>query len=161
PKPLQVQIRSIGIIAAVGDTCMFERVSDEPFEWLGPPQASFLEISDWGIDNDVTKAIVAALGPTYRTQSIAIEHQGFDTWTYASLTRDIRELPAPETPVDAYLLVLRDWRDDAIGGSIHRLGGFGLYRRDLHARHERYGVFAAYRLLLLLPESGRLLFSRA
>ena len=87
PKPAHVDVRSIGIIAAVGDTCMFERVGSSRFEWLLPPQASFLEISDWGIDDDVTNFIAASLGTHYRVQSIAIEHQDFDTWTYDSLSR--------------------------------------------------------------------------
>src|SRR5204863_8451847 len=123
PKPPHLDIKSIGIITAVGDTCMFEHVIEKPFDWIGPPQASFLEISDWGIDDEVTKAIEAALGPEHRTQSIAIEHQDFDTWTYDFLTRRIRELPAPETAVDAYLLILRDWRDEVIDRSNQRLGG--------------------------------------
>jgi hypothetical protein len=161
PKAPHLDIKSIGIIAAVGDTCMFEHVSNRPFEWIGPPQASFLEISDWGIDNEVTSSIAAALGPAYRTQSIAVENQVFDTWTYDSLSHHIRELPAPETPVDAYLLVLRDWRADAIGGSDHQLGGLGFYRRDFADGRKRFGVFASYRLVLMEPDHGGVIASRA
>ena len=80
------------------------------FEWISPPQASFLEISDWGIDDTVTAEITKLLSARYKVQSIAIEHQDFDTWTYDTLSRRIRELPVPETPIDAYLLILRDWR---------------------------------------------------
>lgn len=140
---------------------MFEHVSDKPFEWIGPPQAGFLEISDWGIDEAVTGVITANVGTGYRLQSIAIERQDFDTWTYKSLGRRIRELPMPETPVDAYLLVLRDWRSDDIGHSSHAIAGLGLYRRDLPNRGERTGVFASYRLVLMEPDRGRVIASRA
>lgn len=159
PKAPYVHIRSIGVIAALGDTCMFEHVTDKPFQWIGPPEASFLEISDWNIDDDVTKAIGAALAPRYSVQSIPIEHQDFDTWTHESLTRHIRELPVPETRVDAYLLVLRDWQADAIGGSDHQLAGLGLYRRDLPRRGRRVAVYASYRLVLMEPEHGGIIAS--
>ena len=161
PKPLHVGINSIGIIAALGDTCMFERVTDAPFQWIRPPKANFLEISDWGIDDELTKAVEVALAPRYLVQSTAIEHQGFDTWTNATLSRRIRELPVPETPVDAYLLILRDWRGDDIGNSDHQLAGLGLYRRDQPSGRTRYGVFASYRLILMEWNRGRILASRA
>ncbi|HEX3429430.1 MAG TPA: hypothetical protein VHT03_00975 [Rhizomicrobium sp.] len=161
PKAPPLRIHSIGIIAAVGDTCAFERVPDRPFEWIGPPEARFLEISDWGIDDDLTKSVAAALKPVYATQAISIEHQDFDTWTYDSLTHHIRELPMPEVPIDAYLLILRDWRADDIGGSDHSLVGLGVYRRDRPEGRARYGVFAAFRLILLEPERGRMIASRA
>jgi hypothetical protein len=160
PKGSPPRIRSIGIIAALGDTCMFERVPDTAFEWIAPPLAGFLEVSDWNIDEEVTNAIAKQLGPRYRAQSIAIEHQDFDAWTYDSLARHIRELPIPETPVDAYLLVLRDWRHDAIGNTNHRLGGLGLYRRDRRGGSRRFGAFASYRLVLLDATSGDLIASR-
>jgi len=160
PTPAHTDIRSIGIIAAIGDSCMFEHVTDKPFEWIGPTNASFLEISDWGIDDEVTKTIAAVLAPAYRTQSIAIEHQDFDTWTHDSLQRRIHELPVPETPVDAYLLILREWQSDAIGGSDHQLGGLGFYRRDFPGGRHRYGLFASYRLVLMEPDRGVILASR-
>jgi len=140
---------------------MFERVTNRPFEWIGPPKAGFLEISDWGIDDEVTKAVTATLAPAYSVQAIAIEHQDFDTWTYQSLSRRIRELPVPETPVDAYLLILRDWRADDIGRSNHQVGGLGLYRRDFTHGRARYGLFASYRLVLMEPDQGHIIASRA
>jgi len=159
PKPLSPAIRSIGIIAALGDTCMFEDVPDVAFEWIKPPKAHFLEISDWGIDDEVTNTITKQLSPRYKVQSIAIEHQDFDAWTYESLARRIRELPIPETPVDAYLLVLRDWRHDAIGNTDHQLGGLGLYRRDRRGGADRFGVYVSYRLVLLNAINGNLIAS--
>ncbi|HEY6578906.1 MAG TPA: hypothetical protein VIY09_06250 [Rhizomicrobium sp.] len=160
PKPQQLHIASIGIITALGDTCMFERVPDKPFEWIAPPEASFLEVSDWGIDDHVANTIASLLGRRYRVQSIPIEHQDFDTWTYRSLARRIRELPVPLTPVDAYLVVLRDWRVDEIGDSDHQVAGLGLYRRDRGARKTRFGVFASYRLVLADPDTGDVIASR-
>ena len=160
PAPTLAHVKSIGIIASIGDTCMFERVTASRFEWISPPQASFLEISDWGIDDTVTTEITKLLSARYKVQSIAIEHQDFDTWTWETLRRFIRELPVPEVPVDAYLLVLRDWRADGIGHSDHQVGGLGLYRRDLHDGGERLGAFASYRLVLMDAENGNLLATR-
>jgi hypothetical protein len=161
PKPPHEAIKSIGIIADLGDTCMFERVTNRPFEWIGPPKAGFLEISAWGIDDEITKAVTATLEPGYSVQAIAIEHQYFSTWTYQSLSRRIRELPVPEIPVDAYLLILRDWRADDIGRSDHQVSGLGLYRRDFAQGRARYGIFASYRLVLLEPDRGEIIASRA
>ena len=161
PNAPHVDIRSIGIIAALGDTCMFERVGNAPFEWIGSPQASFLEVSDWGIDDAVIKAITGTLDTHYTIQSIAIEHQDFDTWTDHSLALRVRELPVPETPVDAYLLILRDWRGDEIGNSSHQVAGLGLYRRDLPHGGRRTAVFASYRLVVVEPDRGRIIASRA
>ena len=64
PKPQHIAIHSIGIIAAIGDTCMFVHVRDAPFDWIEPTEASFLEISDWGIDDEVTNMIAATLRPS-------------------------------------------------------------------------------------------------
>jgi hypothetical protein len=160
PKAPPAHIRSIGIIAALGDTCMFEQIPDTRFDWLLPPKAKFLEITDWGIDDEIIRSIDNLLGPHYKMQTIAIEHQDFDSWTYDSIGRHIRELPIPETPVDAYLLVLRDWRHDAIGGTNHQVGGLGFYRRDRDGHAGRFGVFASYRLVLVDADSGRLIASR-
>jgi hypothetical protein len=160
PAPTLAHVKSIGIIASIGDTCMFERVPASRFEWIAPPQASFLEISDWGIDDTVTTEITKLLSARYKVQGIAIEHQDFDTWTWETLRRFIRELPVPEVPVDAYLLVLRDWRAEGIGHSDHQVGGLGLYRRDLHDGGERLGAFASYRLVLMDAENGNLLATR-
>jgi hypothetical protein len=160
PTPTLAHVKSIGIITSIGDTCMFERVPASRFEWITPPQASFLEITDWGIDDTVATEITKLLSARYKVQSIAIEHQDFDTWTWETLRRHIRELPVPEVSVDAYLLVLRDWRADGIGHSDHQVGGLGLYRRDLRDGGERLGAFASYRLVLMDAENGNLLATR-
>jgi hypothetical protein len=138
---------------------MFERVPGTALDWIEPPQASFLEISDWNIDNEVTNTIAKQFKPPYRLQPIAIEHQDFDAWTYSSLARHIRELPIPETPVDAYLLVLRDWQRDGIGNTDHQVGGLGLYRHDRPGGLRRFGAFASYRLVLLDANTGDLIAS--
>ena len=161
PKAAHREIRSIGVIAAVGDICMFEHVTDSSLDWIRTPQATFLEISDWGLDDVITAEITKLLGAHYRLQPIAIEHQNFDTWTWNSLRRHIRELPIPEKPVDAYLLVLRNWHRDEIGGSTHPIVGLGLYHRDVKGGFERVAVFASYRLALLDPDTGNVIAERA
>lgn len=160
PRPAHLHIRSIGIIAAVGDTCMFAHVTDGTFEEIGPPDADFLEISDWGIDDEVARTIAAALAPRYSVQPITVVHQEFDTWTYELLARHVHELPLPDTAVDAYLLILRDWQADSIGGSDHQLGGLGMYRRDLPHGGKRVAVFASYTLVLAEPRRGAIIASR-
>jgi hypothetical protein len=160
PDASPSRVQSIGVIVALGDACMFERIPDTAFDWIAPPRANFLEISDWGIDDEVANTITRQLAARYKVQTIAVEHQDFDAWTYNSLQRRIRELPIPETSVDAYLLVLRDWRPDAIGDTDHEVGGLGLYRRDGPGRDDRFGVFASYRIVLLAADSGYLIASR-
>jgi hypothetical protein len=145
------------VIAALGASCMFERVPEADFDWIAPAGAGFLEISDWGIDDEVSNTIAKRLEPRYKVRSIVIEHQDFEAWTYASLAKRIRELPIPEVPVDAYLLVLRDWRRDSIGNTDNLVGGLGLYRRG---GGRRLGAFASYRLVLLDAGNGNLIASR-
>ncbi len=159
PGPERAKIKSIGIIAAIGDTCMFVRVRSGLLDAIRPPAASFLEISDWGLDERVSDLVTKILGKRLQVQTIAFEHQEFDTWTYAQLARHIRELPEPETPVDTYLLILREWRGDSIGGGASELAGLGLYRRDNGSVH-RMGAFAAYRLVLLDADDGSLIATR-
>jgi hypothetical protein len=160
PPPERAQIKSIGIIAAIGDTCMFERIHRGLADAVNPPQASFLEISDWGLDDHVAQLTSTLLGKRLQMQTITFEHQDFDTWTYARLARHIRELPEPETPIDAYLLILRDWRADEIGHSDSELAGMGVYQSDGGPAF-RLGVFAAYRLVLLDARDGSLMATRS
>jgi hypothetical protein len=48
------------IISAVGESFAFERVRPSTFEWFAPPDTRYLEISDWKIDDDVTREVTVA-----------------------------------------------------------------------------------------------------
>lgn len=138
---------------------MFERVRDAPFEWMGPPDASFLEISDWGLDEFATREATAILSPRFSVKPVTFEEADFDTWTPESLVSHLREMPPPEDPIDAYVLILRDWQSDAIGRSIHQVAGIGLYDRQASGG-QRLGVFASCRIVVIDAHSFEVLASR-
>ncbi|MGD0189285.1 MAG: hypothetical protein ABSD74_00935 [Rhizomicrobium sp.] len=138
---------------------MFERVGKSPLEWAGPPRTSFLEISDWGLDDAVMGEATAVLSKRFAVKQVTYEEADFDTWTWDSLSRDIRALPLPVDDIDAYVVILRDWRGDEIGHSVHQLGGLGLYRRD-GTGGPRLGAFAAYRIAIIDARSGEIMASR-
>ncbi|HEY1612838.1 MAG TPA: hypothetical protein VGF97_03980 [Rhizomicrobium sp.] len=156
PRTALAHIKSIGLIVSVGDTCMFEHTKPSALEWAAPPEASFLEISDWQIDDHVAQEVTTLLAARFQIQVVPFEHQAFDNWTYAQLSRRIREMPEPDEPVDAYLVILRDWRPDVLGPSRQEVGGLGLYRRG----NSRPNLFASYRIALLDAQDGRLIATR-
>jgi len=157
--PSHTNIRTVAIISAIGETFMFEHVSASAFEWIGPPETSFLEISDWGLDDLATREAAAALSSRFSVKPVTYEEADFDTWTWPMLVRHIRELPLPEDNIDAYVLILRDWQGDTIGGSVHQVAGVGAYRRD-YAAGPKLGVFASYRIVIVDAHSYDVLASR-
>ena len=158
--PPHAKIKTIGIISAIGDTLMFEHVREGAFEWMGPPDASFLEIADWGIDDLVTRETTAALAKRFTVKPVTFEEGDFDSWTYKTLARDIRELPLPDDDIDAYVVILRDWRYDEIGNSVHQAAGLGLYRRDAGGS-EHVGAYASYRIVIVDARNYEIIASRA
>ena len=123
------RIHTVAVLSALGQSFAFERVPDTAFEWLGPPESSFLEISDWQLDAQIERATEAALAQRFVVKPVAYEPANFSSWSVALLRRaafDLNDDPA----IDAYVLILRDWRADTIGDSVHEIGGLGLYRRD-------------------------------
>lgn len=153
------EMRSVAVISAIGETFMFEHVRDRAFEWFGPPDASFLEVSDWGIDDLVVRDATAFLSRRFKVVAAKYQEADFDTWTPFNLTRHIRELPLPDDTVDAYILILRDWRADEIGCSVHDIGGLGLYRRD-GSGGAKVGVYAAWRVVIVDAHSDEILASQ-
>jgi hypothetical protein len=158
--PPHAKIKTIGIISAIGDTLMFEHVRASTLEWMGPPDASFLEIADWGIDDLVTRETTAALAKRFAIKPVTYEEADFDSWTYKTLARDIRELPLPDDDIDAYVVIVRDWRHDEIGDSVHQVAGLGLYRRDAGGS-ERVGAYASYRIVIVDARNYEIIASRA
>ncbi len=155
-----MKIKTVGIISAIGDTFMFEHVCASPFEWIGPPETSFLEISDWGLDDLVMREATAALSRRFAVKPVTFEEADFDTWTWSTLVLHLRELPLPLDNIDAYVVILRDWRGDEIGNSVHRLAGVGLYRRDRAKGQPRLGLFASYRIALVDAHTYDIIASR-
>ena len=158
--PAHTKIRTVGIISAIGDTLMFERVSNSWYEWIGPPATSFLEITDWGLDDFVDREATAALSKHFAVKPVSYAEADFDTWSWSSLVRRLRELPLPVDDIDAYVVILRDWRGDEIGNSVHQIAGLGVYRRDYSRRPPRLGVFASYRIAIVDAHSYDILASR-
>jgi hypothetical protein len=153
-------IKTVGIISAIGQTLMFEHVRASPLQWLEPPNTSFLEISDWGLDALVTHEVADILSKKFHVKPVSFEEADFDTWTWPNLLRRIDELPLPMDDIDAYIVILRDWRGDEIGNSLHQLAGLGLYRRDVPGSM-RLGVFASYRIVVVDARNTRVLASTA
>lgn len=157
PAPFGHRIKTLAVIPALGGTFLFEHLKAKPFEWLGPPDSRFLETSDWGLDQMILQKATAALGSRYSVKPIAFDAANFSTWNERLLRRNTLDLNG-DPAIDAYVLVLRDWRGDAIGHSIHDLGGLGLYRRD--GRNRIYGVFACYRIVVVNALTGDVMASR-
>jgi hypothetical protein len=155
--PSQADIKTVAIISAIGETFMFERISASPLQWLGPPDASFLQIADWGMDARVTRQAAQALSKTFVVKPARFEEADFDTWTWPTLLNHIEELPMHD--IDAYVVILRDWCDDGIGGSVHQIAGLGLYRLDGNRPHT--GIFACYRIAVIGAHDDKVLASRA
>ncbi len=152
------RIHTVAILSALGRSFAFERVPDTAFEWLGPPESSFLEISDWQLDAQIERATEAALAQRFVVKPVAYEPAIFSSWSVALLRRaafDLNDDPA----IDAYVLILRDWRADTIGDSVHEIGGLGLYRRD--GMPAPPALFASYRVVVVDALDGRVLASRA
>ena len=123
------RIRTVAIISAVGESFAFERVRPLRFEWFAPPDTRYLEISDWKIDDDVTRDVTSLLPRRVAIKKVFFQRTDFGTWNYAILRQNIFKLNG-DPGIDAYILILRDWHYDAIGHSVHDLQGLGLYRRD-------------------------------
>jgi len=154
--PPHSNIKTVGIISAIGQSFMIERVPASPLQWLGPPDASFLDIGDWSVDARVTREATQALSKKFSVRSVAFEEADFDSWTWPNLLDRIAQLPVPMENIDAYVVILRDWRGDEIGGSVHQLAGLGLY-----SRQSRTGVFASYRIAVIDARSDSIVASRA
>jgi hypothetical protein len=158
--PPRSGIKTVAIISAIGDTFMFEHIRTSPLQWLQPPEASFLEISDWGLDALVTHEAADLLSKKFHVKPVIFDEADFDTWTWSNLLRDVDELPPPMDTIDAYVVILRDWRGDEIGKSVQQLAGLGFYRRDTPGS-PRLGIFASYRIVVLDARSPAIVASLA
>ncbi len=151
-------IRTIAVIPALGATFLFEHVSDKPYEWIGPPDSHFLEISDWALDAHIGRTVTDALGARFAVKPAAFETANFSSWNDWLLKRATLNLNV-DPAIDAYVLILRDWCPDTIGYSVHPLGGLGLYRRD--GKRAISGAFACYRIVVVDALTGDIIASRA
>jgi hypothetical protein len=160
-SPLDTRtIKTVAVISALGNTFLFERVPAKDFEWLGPPDSHFLETSDWALDPSVTRAVTAALAKRFTVKPIVFRPADFSTWDYSNLKNAALNLNG-DPAIDAYVLILRDWRPDEIGYSVHWLGGLGFYRKDRPSGHPKLGVFASYRIVVVDALTGDTIASRA
>ena len=153
-------IKTVAVISALGHTFLFERVPAKDFEWLGPPDSHFLEVSDWALDPAIEKTATAALAKRFTVKPIVFRPADFSTWDYANLKSAALGLNG-DPAIDAYVLILRDWRPDEIGYGVHELGGLGLYRKDRSSGHPKLGVFASYRIVVVDALTGDTIASHA
>ncbi len=153
------RIRTVAIVSAIGRTFAFEHVRNGVFEWAGPPDAHYLEISDWGLDDTVTREIAAKLSQHFTVKKVVFQPADFGTWDSSTLKQRVFGLNG-DPDIDAYILVLRDWRHDEIGNSVHDVNGLGLYRRDMAEGPPREGLFAAYRIVAIDANTGDIFASR-
>ena len=160
-SPLDARaIKTVAVISALGNTFLFERIPDKGLEWLGPPDSHFLEVSDWALDPTIEKTVSAALAKRFTVKPIVFRPADFSAWDYAGLKRASLGLNG-DPAIDAYVLILRDWRPDEIGYSVHWLGGLGLYRKDRPSNRPKLGVFASYRIVVVDALTGDTIASRA
>ena len=157
--PDLARIRTVAIISAVGESFAFEYVRPSSFEWFSPPDTRYLEISDWKIDDDVTREVTELLSKRIAIKKVFFERADFGTWNYAILPQNIFKLNG-DPGIDAYILILRDWHYDAIGNSVHDLQGFGLYRRDTASGKSTEGIYASYRIVVIDANTGAIFASR-
>lgn len=158
--PDLARIRTVAIISAVGQSFAFERVRSSTFGWFAPSDTHYLEISDWKIDDDVTREATALLSKHIAIKKVFSERADFGTWNYAILRQNIFKLNG-DPGIDAYILILRDWHYDAIGHSVHDLQGLGLYRRDVASGEAPEGVYASYRIVVIDANTGAIFASHA
>ena len=147
-------IRTVAVISALGNSFVFERVTDTPFAALTPPDSKFLEISDWALDPLIAKETTAALARRFTVKTIVFRPADFSTWDYALLKSSALNLNG-DPAIDAYVLILRDWHWDEIGHGAHALGGLGFYRRDKPNGRSKFAVFASYRIVVVDSRSRR------
>jgi hypothetical protein len=152
-------IRTVAVISALGNSFVFERVTDTPFAALTPPDSKFLEISDWALDPLIAKETTAALARRFTVKTIVFRPADFSTWDYALLKSSALNLNG-DPAIDAYVLILRDWHWDEIGHGAHALGGLGFYRRDKPNGRSKFAVFASYRIVVVDALTGDTLASR-
>jgi hypothetical protein len=157
--PDLARIRTVAIISAVGESFAFEHVHPSAFEWFAPPDTRYLEISDWKIDDDVTREVTSLLPKRVTVKKVFFERADFGTWNYAILRQNIFKLNG-DPGIDAYILILRDWHYDAIGHSVHDLQGLGLYRRDATSGDGPEGIYASYRIVVMDANTGAIFASR-
>ena len=157
--PDLARIRTVAIISAVGESFAFERVRPSTFEWSAPPDTRYLEVSDWKIDDNVTREVTSLLSKRVTIKKVFFQRADFGTWNYAILRQNIFKLNG-DPGIDAYILILRDWHYDAIGHSVHDLQGLGLYRRELPSGENPEGIYASYRVVVIDANTGAIFASR-
>ncbi len=151
-------VRTVAVIAALGATFEFQHVSDKPYEWTGPPDSHFLEVSDWDLDARIEREVTGALAARFAIKPVAFVSANFSSWNDRLLKNAALDLNA-DPAIDAYVLILRDRCPDTIGYSVHELSGLGLYRRD--GKHPTLGIFACYRIVVVDALTGDTIASHA
>ena len=136
PEPKTSGIKTIGIVSAMGDTVVYQRVGAVPSH----SETTSGDTSSWQLDDFVTNAIKAKLSARYTIVSIDADRAALrrprktdDALAFEpgpSVAQRLRAALKPGTPpVDAYLVVAAETAKDFIGPTPQRLTGLAIYRR--------------------------------
>jgi hypothetical protein len=135
-SPAAPEIKTIGIVSAIGETVIYQRVGGVPSH----TETTWGDTLSWQLDDYVAETIKARLAPRYNIAPVDADPAALrrprhadDALTFEpgpSVADRLRTALKPGTPpVDAYLVVMAESDKDFIGGTNHRLTGLAIYRR--------------------------------
>jgi hypothetical protein len=134
--PPVAQIRTIGVVSAIGDTVAYQRVGAVPSH----SETTWGDTAAWQLDDYVVETVKAKLASRYTVAPVDADpaalrrpRQPDDALAFErgpSVTERLRTALKPATPpVDAYLVIAAESDKDFIGGTNHHLTGLAIYRR--------------------------------
>lgn len=146
-------IKTIGVASIVGDVMFYTRVGITIFD----TDKTAGDTSAWGIDEGVIQTLKTRLNGQYNIVPVAIDRAAaVNTKANKGLAAQevvYNAITPPDTPVDAYLILVPTRSGDFIGKSRYSLFGLGIYRSV------GYGiqVYAACDLYLIDAKSKALI----
>jgi hypothetical protein len=146
-------IKSIGVVSAIGDTLTFTVVGTTVF--TNDTTASPIE--NWGIDDFIVGSITKTLKGGYDVRPVSYDKIPFLNWNgpgppitgndFGEFGNIVRSAVGSQN-LDAYVVVVNYSARDQIGDTNQSLYGLGLYRRNfLGAR--KVSVYAAYQVVIV------------
>ncbi len=166
PPDRLAEIKTIGVISAIGDRLTFETIGASVFG-----NVEVTEPVEWGIDQDVAGRIAAALPKRYTIAPVSYDAAAFDKIAWADESapaagfrdtarrrvEDVLRAAASPQGLDAYIVVTK--ATSAYAGGHQILRGLGLVRGEGAATH----ALAAYAIydLSLIDGSKHVVIGRA
>ncbi len=148
-------IRTVGIIAAVGDTVT--RQMEDGF--ASYRSRDRLPIADWNIDGWLATQIAYAVSPRFAVKAVAYNAAQFQALDAPAAAAElVGALPATNG-VDAYIVVHRQVEHSAKAGTV--LSGLGIYNSDLVFGGEYDAAYAFYAVTVVDARSGAVIADAA